>query len=392
MRQIGAPSLFAQFMLTSPAPSQTDSVSSQPTASSATAQQGRIVPGRVLLNGHIVQVGGYKPLEDPINKALLPHLFRPDGNVEMTHLENGDIQARYKVFAPNEPDSPFEITFRFGRNDQLKTLTAESLSNPERAFPNMEFTPLNAHRPFVFDKSDLQKLPNELLDRIAGHTDSENPNGILGLRQINWHTCAIADRHITPVQRFLINKGQALADAGFSQSGMKELLESPEDQRNFVLRHCQVLKDAGYEPSDTIGLAWRPAVEREFVAAHPRALKKLGCVGSNIRYLAKRPTDERDFVLNHGQKLKDAGHRYFEIFHFATKPEDQRNFIADNAHALKDVNIDTDGMLVLAEKPEDQRTFVVNNAQTLFKAGHDVFGMLELAAREDRDVVLRGLR
>ncbi|WP_188868818.1 hypothetical protein, partial [Pseudomonas asuensis] len=145
---------------------------------------------------------------------MLPYLFKQEGKVNQERLPNGDIQCRYQVaHVPGNPDNPFEATLVFGSNGQLKELSAKSTSNPERTFPTTEFMPRTDSRPL--GSSNLATLPKEVLDRIAGHTASTNPDGLLALRQTQWHLNAIADSHITPTQRFLINHGQMLEAAGY---------------------------------------------------------------------------------------------------------------------------------------------------------------------------------
>ncbi|MFC6478328.1 hypothetical protein ACFQDN_20160 [Pseudomonas asuensis] len=164
---------------------------------------------------------------------MLPYLFRPDGKVNQEDLPNGDARCHYQVaHVPGDPDNPFEATLVFAKG-QLKELSAKSTSNLERTFPPTTFTPRTDSRPL--GSSNLATLPNETLDRIAGHTASTNPNGLLALRQTQWHLNAIADSHITPAQRFRINHGQMLHAAGHDADQMRALAIRPEEEREAVM-------------------------------------------------------------------------------------------------------------------------------------------------------------
>ncbi|GGM32275.1 hypothetical protein GCM10009425_48490 [Pseudomonas asuensis] len=360
MRPVGAtPSLFVQTPALSDALSKSASATAQSTTPSATPQQQYpIIPSRMVLGRSLLQIGSHKPPADPRDKALLPYLFKPDGKVSEQRLDNGDIQCCYPVaHVPGNPDNPFEATLVFGRNSQLKELSAKSMSNPERTFPSTSFTSTRA--PGLFGSSDLAQLSNEMLGRIAEHAASTNPNGLLALRQTNWHLNAIADSHITPEQRFLINHGQRLGDIGFSADAMLFLAEMPEEVRSFVLEHCATLHAAGHIAYDMRKLAEKPEEVRSFVLEHCATLHAAGHIAYDMRKLAEMPEEVRSFVLEHCATLHAAGHIVYDMRKLAEKPEEVRSFVLEHCATLHAAGHIAYDMQELAEKPEEVREAVI---------------------------------
>ncbi|WP_229685505.1 hypothetical protein, partial [Pseudomonas asuensis] len=245
-----------------------------------------------------------------------------EGQVNQERLPNGDTRCHYQVaHVPGDPDNPFEATLVFGRNSQLKELSAKSTSNPERTFPTTEFMPRTDSRPL--GSSNLATLPNETLDRIAGHIASNDPNGVLALRQTNWHLNAIADSQITPTQRLLINQGQTLGN--FSKTEIKSFLKLLPARQEFVLQHGPLLNSVGYSSGMMMGLAARPRDKQDFVTGNAQTLKDAGFSGFRIYHVSELDNDRRNFVMNNLATLLAAGMNGDEIYSLARKSADVRN-------------------------------------------------------------------
>ncbi|GGM32409.1 hypothetical protein GCM10009425_48630 [Pseudomonas asuensis] len=434
MRPVGAqPSLFVRTPELSDALSKTASATTQLSEPSATSQQeGLTVPNSYLLNETHVKVGSWQPLKKEEDKNLMPYLFRPKGEVTEEHLPNQDIRCQYQVV---HPDSPFEVTAVYGPGRQLKELSAESTSNPDRKFPVTMFTALGHSKSSssivssvsnlsLSGEKDLERLSNEMLDLIAEHTD---PNGILALRQTNRHLNAIADKHITDTQRFLMKHAQAL---GFSKEDIKALLKMPEEhrnfivengvklhaaghsafqmnalaqeeeERNFVLQHCVKLHAAGHDPVDMGEVFEMSENQQSFILENCTALHALRHSAEDMGEIAEMPEDQRSFIVENGVKLLVLGHNTEDMKDFAKRtepgraltmenslakiPELERNFLLENAIKLLAAGHDIYSMQILAYTSEEVHNFVVVNGAKLYAAGHFPSDMSNLAENPEK--------
>ena len=149
----------------------------------------------------------------------------------------------------------------------------------------------NSSQKTSLSKAAFLDLPNEMVLQIVGDTGPNGEGIDLNLRPVSKGMQVIADKQLSPKQRFRIEYGPTLhATAGYDAHAMRDLARLTPAQQNFALTNGQMLHaTAGYNGTSINGLATLTPAQQSFVLTHgPRLHTSDGYDSHDINRLAVR--------------------------------------------------------------------------------------------------------